>query len=147
MHCPKCRKESLREIQVGEVKTRVDHCRTCGGIWFDQRELETIMTVAVKDLVVPSGAVETDRMCPRDFEAMYAFKYPQTEVTVDLCRKCSGLWLDGGELTEIKKVRAQLAGCGELDRRAPETGLVGGLGRLFEWVVDEVSDLELDSLR
>ena len=144
MHCPKCCNESLEEIQVGDVKTPVDHCRTCGGIWFDQRELETIMTVAVKDLVVPSGARETGRMCPRDFEAMFAFKYPQTEVTVDMCRKCLGLWLDGGELTEIKKVRVQLADCGELDKEAPAAGLVGGLGRLFEWVVDEVSDLELD---
>ncbi len=144
MHCPKCCKESLQEIQVGDVKTLVDQCRTCGGIWFDQRELEMIMTVAVKDLVVPSGAAETDRMCPRDFEAMYSFKYPQTEVTVDMCKKCSGLWLDGGELTEIKNVRAHLAGRGELTKQAPATGLVGGLGRLFEWVVDEVSDIDLD---
>ena len=144
MHCPKCRKESLKEIQVGDFKTSLDHCRTCGGIWFDRRELETIMTEAVKDLVVPSGANESDRMCPRDFEAMYSFKYPQTEVSVDMCRKCRGLWLDGGELTEIKNVRVHLDGRGELDKRAPAAGLVGGLGRLFEWVVDEVTDLDLD---
>ena len=144
MHCPKCCKESLKEVQVGDVKTPVDHCGTCGGIWFDPRELEAIMIVAVKDLVVPPGATESDRMCPRDFEAMYSFKYPQTEVTVDMCRKCRGLWLDGGELTEIKNVRVHLDGFGELDKQAPAAGLVGGLGRLFEWVVDEVTDLDLD---
>ena len=143
MVCPKCRKATLKEMQVGDIKTLVDQCRSCGGIWFDRKELEAIMDLAVKDLEIPSGAEDTNRACPRDFEALYAFKYPQTEVTVDMCRRCDGLWLDGGELTEIRKIRDQLAERGELKKGGRAKGLMGGLERLFDWVVEEISDLEL----
>jgi len=143
MHCPKCAKATLAEIQVGDARTAVDQCPTCGGIWFDRKELEVIMDLAAKDLSVPPGAEETKRGCPRDFEWLLTFRYPQTEVMVDMCRRCDGLWLDGGELTEICKIRKQLEEHGELNGNAPATGIAGGLERLFDWVVDGISDLEL----
>lgn len=143
MLCPKCRKATLEEMRIGDVQTAVDQCRSCGGVWFDRKELEAIMDIAFKDLAIPSGAQETKRTCPRDCEVMYAFKYPQTEVTVDMCRQCEGLWLDGGELTEICKVRKQLDQQGELRKNGRPKGILGGLERLFDWVVDEISDLEL----
>ncbi len=143
MICPKCRKATLAEIQVGDVQTVVDQCRTCGGIWFDRTELEAIMDLAVKNLSIPSGAEDTKRTCPRDFEKMVTFRYPQTDVMVDMCSRCDGLWLDGGELTEIRKVRNQLEEQGELKKDGPAKGIIGGLERLFDWVVEEISDIEL----
>ena len=140
MHCPNCRQKTLEEFQVGNIKTVVDRCRICGGIWFDRMELESIMELAVKELIIPAGADETERCCPRDGEIMHAFKYPQTDVTVDMCRKCDGLWLDGGELTEIKKTRTLLAGSGQLQNQPSNSPL----GRLVDWVVDELNDLGLD---
>ncbi len=142
MLCPKCSKSTLAEMQVGDARTAVDQCRSCGGIWFDRKELEVIMDLAAQDLSIPSGAEETKRTCPRDFENLVTFRYPQTEVMVDMCRRCEGLWLDGGELTEIRKVRKQLDEHGELNRNAPATGIVGGLERLLDWV-EEISDIEL----
>ncbi len=142
MLCPKRCKATLAEMQIGDARTVVDQCRSCGGIWFDRKELEVIMDLAAQDLSIPSGAEETKRTCPRDFENLVTFRYPQTEVMVDMCRVCEGLWLDGGELTEIRKVRNQLAEHGELNRNAPAKGIVGGLERLFDWVVEEISDIE-----
>ena len=142
MLCPKCRKATLAEMQVGDVRTAVDQCRSCGGIWFDRKELEVIMDLAAKDLSIPAAAEETRRTCPRDFENLATFKYPQTEVMVDMCRRCEGLWLDGGELTEIRKIRKQLDEHGELTGNGRATGIVGGLERLFDWVVEEISDID-----
>ena len=143
MLCPKCRKATLAEMQVGDVRTVVDQCRSCGGIWFDRKELEAIMDLAARDLAIPPTAEETRRTCPRDFEKLLTFRYPQTEVMIDMCRRCEGLWLDGGELTEIRKIRDQLNEHGELNRPGPATGFVGGLERLLDWVVEEISDIEL----
>ncbi len=140
MHCPNCRQKTLEEFKIGNIKTVVERCQVCGGIWFDRMELESIMELAVAELIIPPGAEETERCCPRDGEIMFAFKYPQTDVTVDMCKKCDGLWLDGGELTEIKKTRVALAGSGKLDKRSSTTTL----GRLVDWVVDEINDLGLD---
>ncbi len=143
MLCPKCCKATLAEMQVGDVRTVVDQCRSCGGIWFDRKELEAIMDLAARDLAIPPTAEETRRTCPRDFEKLLTFRYPQTEVMIDMCRRCEGLWLDGGELTEIRKIRDQLEEHGELSGNAPATGFAGGLERLFDWVVDGISDIEL----
>lgn len=143
MLCPKCCKATLAEMQVGDVRTVVDQCRSCGGIWFDRKELEAIMDLAARDLAIPPTAEETRRTCPRDFEKLLTFRYPQTEVMIDMCRRCEGLWLDGGELTEIRKIRDQLNEHGELNRSGPATGIVGGLERLLDWVVEEISDIEL----
>ena len=143
MLCPKCRKATLAEMQVGDVRTVVDQCRSCGGIWFDRKELEAIMDLAARDMTIPATAEETRRTCPRDFEKLLTFRYPQTEVMIDMCRRCDGLWLDGGELTEIRKIRSQLDEHGELKKTTPATGIVGGLERLLDWVVDEISDIEL----
>ena len=140
MQCPSCRKKTLEEFKVGNIETVVDRCKVCGGIWFDRMELESIMELAVHELIIPAGAEETVRCCPRDGEIMHAFQYPQTEVTVDMCKKCDGLWLDGGELAEIKKTRAALAGTGQLEKQSSPTPL----GRFVDWVVEELSDIGLD---
>ena len=39
MHCPKCGLE-LVEIEYKSIK--IDECSACGGLWFDQGELQTV---------------------------------------------------------------------------------------------------------
>lgn len=41
MHCPKCGHD-LEEVAFRSVK--IDQCATCGGVWLDAGELETLAT-------------------------------------------------------------------------------------------------------
>lgn len=40
MHCPKCGMD-LHEFDFRGVK--LDRCASCGGVWFDQGEMETVL--------------------------------------------------------------------------------------------------------
>ena len=131
MNCPTCRDASLQSLQLKDTYTEIDRCTLCGGLWFDRKELEDIMDVAAKDLIVPSDAVKTDLACPRDGNTLYAYTYPQTSVTVDMCRECAGLWLDDGELQEIKRIRSE--------RAKLTTEPEGPFERFFEWIGDLMS--------
>ncbi len=63
---------------------------------------------------------------------MAAFHYPQTVATVDMCRDCRGIWLDGGELKEIRTVREALRRKNALEEWAPVPGLKGTLLRFIQ---------------
>ena len=92
----------------------LDRCPDCKGLWFDQHELDDVMVTAIDDLVVPPEASTADRECPVCHKKMFAFYYPQTVVTVDMCKKCKGMWLDAGELKEIREMRDALKRAGML---------------------------------
>lgn len=132
MPCPRCQAHTLQAVQLKDPPVEIDRCSDCGGLWFDARELEMIMDVAVKELAIPSGAEKSGLACPRDGEVLYAYNYPQTDVTVDMCPGCTGLWLDAGELQEIKRVRSNRATLGAKD----DPG--GPLSRFLEWLQDLV---------
>jgi len=119
--------------------TELDCCPKCTGVWFDKEELEAVLRVAAKELAIPNGAEETERLCPACSVPLHTFIYPQTLVRVDMCRRCSGLWLDGGEFKEIATVRRKLEAKGTLEEYAPPVGIKGALLRLI--------DAALESLR
>ena len=127
MNCPKCERHPLTETRVKGREIRIDYCDKCKGVWFDGGELEAVLGVAAKELSVPSSAKKRGRTCPSDGEMLYAFKYPQTLVVIDMCKKCGGLWLDHSEMKEIRAVRSDLKRRGKLETHAPVTGVRGGL--------------------
>ena len=131
LRCPKCRQSVLKEVSPKNSDVCVDACPTCKGLWFDAKELNALLDVAVKDLKVPSDARREGPICPRCVKPLFAFKYPQTLVTIDLCKECGGLWLDSGEFREVKAVRARLAAEGKLDEHAPVSGVKGALLRFL----------------
>jgi len=143
MYCPTCRKKSLKELEVEETGVKVDVCKACRGIWFDAAELEGTVPVAAKRLGVPSGAPRTNRVCPRCRELLSTFPYPQTEITVDMCKRCRGLWLDKGELIQVRQVRSQLKKKGKLKEYA--LGGVKGTLRRFVDTALSVFNLREDS--
>lgn len=112
MRCPACSNDLL-EAAFGDVL--LDVCAGgCGGIWFDKDELlrfdgssnlnvETILRVERG----PSPAVDLEaaRSCPRcpDSPLWRRFYDPQRSVVVDQCPTCSGIWLDVGELEQIRE--------------------------------------------
>ena len=111
MECTVCG-NSLKEIEVGDIK--VDICEDgCGGIWFDRFELEKVDEPHESDgeLLLeinrdPDIRVDPEkrRKCPkcRDTIMMRHFFSVRKEVEVDECPKCAGIWLDFGELAQIR---------------------------------------------
>ena len=104
MKCPKCKKHDLKEKGVKGRPVRVDVCAGCNGIWFDRKELETLLKIAVKKIAIPADAEEQQFLCPRCQKALWAFNYPHTMVIVDMCAQCEGIWLDADEFKEIQWV-------------------------------------------
>lgn len=111
MKCPACN-NLMEELAVEEII--VDVCKDgCGGIWFDQFELKKVdephesLGESLLDFK-KSDSVEVDhnkpKTCPRcnDTTMMRHFFSVKKEVTVDECPKCGGIWLDHGELGQIR---------------------------------------------
>lgn len=111
MKCPACA-EDLRELKVAGLA--VDVCGgDCGGIWFDNFELnkvdqahealgEALLALPFSPLAI---VVPNRRPCPHCVDVvMMQHKFrPDKTVVVDECPNCGGMWLDGGELAEIRR--------------------------------------------
>jgi Zn-finger nucleic acid-binding protein len=108
MKCPKCEGEfSTRYVK--DVK--VEECKQCHGVWFDATELEEATKEVDQDLRwmdfdlwKNQDSIDVSRgtlMCPRCNIPMAMVKYGPTEVQVDTCTNCHGIWLDKGEFEEI----------------------------------------------
>jgi len=108
MKCPKCEGEfSTRYVK----DVQVEECDQCHGVWFDTNELEKATREVDRDLHwmefdlwknqdqvdVSQGSL----MCPRCHIPMANVKYGPTEVVVDTCTRCHGIWLDKGEFEQI----------------------------------------------
>jgi len=104
--CPKCSDE-MKLVEFQGVN--VDRCMHCGGIWFDQSELNKI------DQLDGSEKLDTrarfaqvtnearDLVCPRCQRPMTAVRSPRKqELVFEQCSGGCGLFLDAGELTELK---------------------------------------------
>ena len=108
MKCPKCRK-SLREVKINNV--RIDRCKNCGGLWFDRNELKIVRDHRDKNLSWMHFDLWRDEeelaisgksvKCPRDGKSLFKIKYGDSDVVVDVCLNCRGVWLDKNELNKI----------------------------------------------
>jgi membrane associated rhomboid family serine protease len=108
--CPRCRRYPLREIHNGAVE--IDHCDVCHGSFFDAHTIAPTWGKAAN----PQYWVEqnfahwkgnTGLVCPYDDERMDAYKLTWGDsrpVVVDVCPRCSGLWLDEGEGATLKRI-------------------------------------------
>src|SRR5262245_4593338 len=113
MKCPACSK-NLKEMMQSDLT--VDVCaESCGGIWFDQFELQKVdeahesLGEALLD-VGPHTKVQVDhkakRFCPKcSAQPLVRHFYSiAQEIEVDDCPSCGGIWLDAGELAAIRKM-------------------------------------------
>src|SRR2546422_2673209 len=111
MQCPACG-NTMTEVKTGDIT--VDACKGgCGSLWFDHFELRKVEQPAQSAgeslLNIPQNPkAKVDqsqrRKCPRDADIvmMRHFWSVQREATVDECPKCEGVFLDPGELAEIR---------------------------------------------
>ena len=111
MICPAC---GLQLAALGVEGLVVDVCRGgCGGIWFDNFELNQVdgrhekLGEALTAIEFDADAVvlRDKRPCPKCTGiTMLQHKFSREKpVTVDECPNCGGMWLDGGELAEIRR--------------------------------------------
>jgi hypothetical protein len=108
MKCPACGNQ-LEAVTVENLT--VDVCRTgCGGIWFDNFELDKVdephETLGEKERD-PQVTVDSEakRPCPKcgDVIMLRHFFNVKQQVEIDECPKCAGFWLDYGELAAIRE--------------------------------------------
>ena len=105
IECPKCGSPlTPRTIET----VSVDQCTQCQGIWFDEKELEAVLTRShnlrrgLRTDHTNPGLNQKRGTCPRDRTAMLrAFSAADEKVVLDMCPECHGLWLDGGELHRL----------------------------------------------
>lgn len=99
---------------VGEdfASVRVEVCRACAGIWFEQDQLARVDhankgagPALQRALAVPASTIGARRplSCTRCSVAMVDEPHDlHAAVHVDRCRTCGGIFLDGGELAALR---------------------------------------------
>jgi Zn-finger nucleic acid-binding protein len=105
--CLACNRPLERIEMQGQT---VDRCNGCEGIFFDQGELESVIhlvnlfqsvTIDEEDIdSVPQKEHERIVYCPEDRTEMNPKDI--MGLTIDICPKCNGIWLDRGEIAILK---------------------------------------------
>lgn len=109
MNCPNCIKTKLEEIVL--YNTEVNYCSKCMGFWFEQDELR--QTKDEKDQAYSWLDIDLwndqkkfklgvgRKACPKDGVPLYEVRYGDSDIKVDVCEQCRGIWLDRGEFKKI----------------------------------------------
>ncbi len=108
MKCPN-NHESFEEVSISNVK--VDRCSVCEGFWFSQDELRQAKDTQDEyaawfdfdlwDDEKNFQSAQSDRLCPVDQIPMFRVKYEGSNIEIDACKKCLGVWLDKDEFKKI----------------------------------------------
>jgi Zn-finger nucleic acid-binding protein len=104
IHCPRCFKNMIRaEMKAFGRKFDIDICTSCKGIWLDTGELAKLLKdkkltdYLTKDIGTKS---ESKLVCPR-CGGLMDLEHAD-DIEVDVCLNCNGVWLDEGELDDLK---------------------------------------------
>ena len=114
MECPVCH-HNLRRVRSRRVE--IDICPRCKGKWFDEGEFtDFVKELSQKEGIAPrrdrlfearqvtreSQIQEEGRRCPRCGVEMKKFNYAyDSNVFLDKCPECKGIWSDAGESTRV----------------------------------------------
>jgi Zn-finger nucleic acid-binding protein len=89
----------------------IEECPQCKGTWFDNGELKQAKDQADPDLNWLDFEIwkHEDQFrvsahpikCPKDQVNLVAVNYGDTDIEIDYCPKCHGVWLDDGEFCKI----------------------------------------------
>jgi Zn-finger nucleic acid-binding protein len=108
LKCPLCPGSILVKHEVNG--TIVDFCESCGGIWLAKGELNKITHPHDGDIEFCShenkeNSVVTNRLCPVcDNKRLIQDNFIEySDIKIEYCKCCGGIWLDKGELDTINK--------------------------------------------
>lgn len=121
MNCPKC-VGIMKEILIpADTPFTVDRCPMCGGMWFDKDELSRMLDAQIfadtrfrleldapvdEALAEQIGLDKKEIDCPRcgNGQRLSRAASPRrSEVMIDFCERCSGIWLDRGEYDKLSE--------------------------------------------
>lgn len=89
----------------------VDYCPRCYGLWFEEDELQfakdekdrsfrwldfDLWRDETKFRISPA-----QKFCPKDRMPLYETAYGDSQIKIDVCNLCYGVWLDRGEFKEL----------------------------------------------
>ncbi|MEN3015383.1 MAG: zf-TFIIB domain-containing protein [bacterium] len=114
MYCPRCKslgqEVPLQQSMLSNIEINV--CQTCGGIWFETKELGMATAVDKKEIEQLTQTLsqakdieksqDMEMQCPKCSTNMFKYRYMYTsDIYIDSCEQCEGIWVDKGELLRI----------------------------------------------
>lgn len=142
--CPRCA-FPMRAVTRDGIE--LDHCLRCGGTFLDPgEEAETLGMPASPEVWRTSSVTEelglSRLRCPVDRTRMaaYAVAFGDRRVEVDLCGRCSGMWLDAEEGVKLRDVVMRAGQSAETDfvPEGERPGVTSYLLQLFTGLPMEV---------
>ncbi len=109
--CPKCKEKTLSYFNTSEGVV-VDFCEKCSGIWFDKNELARYIELSldIPEITrMKKSARKTGLLCPRCEGTLEELPFStKTDILVDRCEKCGGIFFDSGELKHAERASAEI---------------------------------------
>lgn len=130
MDCPKCKVELQPTMAKG---VGIDYCPKCKGLWLEKNELKRLDKAFKSKIKAPFDAPASIRNCPecQEYGYMVTFNFPETDIPIDMCKQCDGIWLDVGEFKAIKRATSpQVEECTNDTSETEPTGLKAALLKL-----------------
>lgn len=96
----------MQEVPLEGMKVHYDELS--GGYWLEKGELETLAIHHAAPLAkvhLPAGEHQQrpgTRLCPQDNTTLVEYEFgDHSNLRLDICPNCGGIWLDGGELQRL----------------------------------------------
>ena len=109
--CPVCQIELKPQVHYGVT---IDVCPACAGIWFDADELKRLHDIDESilprlDTIYQPQVLPYDppweKLCPVCRSPLRPYNYLYTtNIVLDTCDQCGGVWVDHGELEKMRRV-------------------------------------------
>jgi Zn-finger nucleic acid-binding protein len=111
-------------------------CSLCLGVWVDEKELYDILNVPPDTITVTVS--NEAKVCPKcGTHGFYPVNFPETDVVIDICKGCKGIWFYMGELQTIKaSVQKRMKEKSDKPETASE--------RVAAWVNNIIADLKAE---
>jgi Zn-finger nucleic acid-binding protein len=104
VQCPRCFVNMIRAVESRMGKSfEIDVCPRCKGMWLDSGELHKMLKEKkLSDYLTKDIGTKSDSklVCPR-CGGLMDYEYAD-DIEVDVCIKCNGVFLDEGELDDLK---------------------------------------------
>lgn len=102
LYCPKC---STKMESLTFAGIEIDNCPFCNGCWLDKGEAGQMTRARgnARIQVELQDSKPSELTCPRcrSTSMLVGAHSQKTNLILDVCQKCGGIWLDRGELTTL----------------------------------------------